>query len=252
MDDFKGFFERVLAHIPRATSAERDAIRQELSDHLDDHLELLLEGGMDETQARTRVLAAMGDPREIGAAWNNQLSPLWLWTERLCKVCFIVLLLVMFWSSLAQIFLAVINLSTRFSVDSADRSVPSGYEVVWQEDLDIKQEFGQHVIGIYRVELAQEVSPQADPDLLGHQYINVYLVSYAKNPFHSNMDLNIFLNDLRCNGETSPSSGSGGGRSHCWTASFPVEQDAESVEITLDHNGQHFSAEIELDWGGAV
>lgn len=159
MDDFKGFFDRVLAHIPRATFAERDAIRQELSDHLDDHLELLLEGGMDETKARTRVLAAMGDPREIGIAWNRQLSPLWLWIERLCKLCCIVLLLVMFWSSLAQAALAVINISTRFSVDSAERTIPFGYEVVWQEDLDIKQAFGQHVIGIYRVELAQEVSP---------------------------------------------------------------------------------------------
>lgn len=252
MDDFKIFFDRVLTHIPRATIAERDAIRQELNDHMEDHLDILLEGGMDESQARSRVLAAMGDPKEIGSAWNRQLSPVWLWTGRLCQVCCIALIIAMFWSFLAQMFFSAINLSTRFSVDSSDRPILSGYGVSWQQDLDIREEFGQHILGIYRVELVEELSPQTVTDALGHQYINVYLVSYAKNPFHSNLDRNIFLNELRCNGETSPSSGSGGGRSHCWTASFPVEEGAECVEITLDHYGQHFSAEIELDWGGAV
>ena len=64
--DGQEFCQAVLAHIPRVTAAEREAIRQELLEHLADHREALEAGGMDAAAAGERAVAAMGDAGEIG------------------------------------------------------------------------------------------------------------------------------------------------------------------------------------------
>ncbi len=44
---------------------ERDAVRQELSDHLDDHREALLSAGLSPEEAERRAVAAMGDAHAL-------------------------------------------------------------------------------------------------------------------------------------------------------------------------------------------
>lgn len=57
---------------------EAPAVRQELSDHIQDHMDALLAGGMDGDQAEEAAVAAMGDPEELGKALDALHSP-WPW-----------------------------------------------------------------------------------------------------------------------------------------------------------------------------
>lgn len=258
MDVFTQFYDSVLSYIPRATPAEQEEIRQELQDHLEDHCDQLMEHGFGLLEAKKRAVETMGDPEEIGRAWNSHLSPVWLWVGRLSKVFSIVLILVMLWPLGVQLFGAWENLAGRFDVKPHSRSASSNYEVFWSQDVDVRQEFGSHIIRIYRVELSQNTNVSNDTSdapgfyiPLGEYCVSIYMMSYAKNPFHNTME-NILQNAL-CNGEDSPSGGGSGSGSGCtyWTASYPIEKGAETAQITLDLYDNHFSAEFELDWGGA-
>ena len=82
MTEIVKFCEEVLYYIPRATKAEREAIRAELEAHLSDHRDALIEEGMDYREAVLAATQAMGDPQEIGRAMNEQLSPFWLRLEK--------------------------------------------------------------------------------------------------------------------------------------------------------------------------
>lgn len=74
----KGFLDRVLEYIPRATRRERRDIRAELEGHIEDHALALEEGGYSPEEAKARAEESMGDAKEIGEALNRQLSGFWL------------------------------------------------------------------------------------------------------------------------------------------------------------------------------
>ena len=57
---------------------EAPSVRQELSDHIQDHMDALLSGGMDREEAEEAAVAAMGDPEELGKALDALHSP-WPW-----------------------------------------------------------------------------------------------------------------------------------------------------------------------------
>ena len=55
---------------------EAPAIRQELSDHIQDHQAALMATGMDRDAAEEAAVAAMGDPKELGRALDRAQLPL--------------------------------------------------------------------------------------------------------------------------------------------------------------------------------
>ena len=57
---------------------EAPAVRQELSDHIQDHMDALLSGGMGRDEAEEAAVAAMGDPEALGKALDDLHSP-WPW-----------------------------------------------------------------------------------------------------------------------------------------------------------------------------
>ena len=57
---------------------EAPAVRQELSDHIQDHQAALMAEGMDRDQAEEAAVAAMGDPEALGKALDALHSP-WPW-----------------------------------------------------------------------------------------------------------------------------------------------------------------------------
>ena len=64
---------------------EAPAVRQELSDHIQDHMDALMAKGMGRDQAEEAAVAAMGDPEEVGRALDALHSP-WPWRVLLlCK-----------------------------------------------------------------------------------------------------------------------------------------------------------------------
>ena len=243
MDEYTRFCEAVLKHIPRATGQEKEELYGELWDHLESRQELLMEFGVSEEDARIRAVAAMGDAGEIGRQWNEQLSPFWLWLGRLCKAVCILLVLCMIWPFFIQIGNVYENLLARSNART-DPNLAAGEEL-WQQELDIREEFADHIIRIYRVAVLEH--PE-EPEM---GRLRVYMISYARNPFRTAVSYGALTNHVFCNGNPCWNSGGEGrgGYTQCVVES-EVEKGLEMAEITLGRFGQKLSIEIPLEWGG--
>ena len=86
------FCRRVIWQMKRATLREQDWVKAELMGHLEDHADALEQAGYDPEEARSRAVAAMGEPEEIGRALNAQLSVFWLLLSRISTVCILSLI----------------------------------------------------------------------------------------------------------------------------------------------------------------
>jgi len=101
----------VCACLRHATPKEKQAVAQELQDHLADHADALAEAGWDPEEAQAHALAAMGEAQEVGQALDRAFPLRWLILSRvllvLAVLAAIVLLLpipgrlVSAWNSLA-------------------------------------------------------------------------------------------------------------------------------------------------------
>jgi len=244
---YDAFCDAVLEHIPRATHQEREEIRGELCAHLEDHRDMLVEHGMQWPEATAKAIEAMGPADEIGQAWNKQLSPVWLWIGRACQTLFVLLFLLVIPSVISQVSGVWENIQARTQVLESVRPHEE-YQTFWSQELDIRQEFGEHMIRLYRVELGTIPN-----DVNGPYYAQVYTLSYPKNPFHNALDVNILMLGMTCNG--TEWGGSGGGGSGLglvrWRSGFFIEKNEPTINVELEHMGNRFYAEIPLDWGGA-
>lgn len=63
----------------------RDGIAAELTAHLADHAAVLADAGAGQEEAQALALEAMGDPEEIGRAFDRVYSPLWYRLEALLR-----------------------------------------------------------------------------------------------------------------------------------------------------------------------
>ena len=78
MDDrFQNYGNAVCKYINHATGREKDSIRAELTAHMEDHAQALMDAGYDEDHARNAALTAMGDPEEVGKALDREFPRLW-------------------------------------------------------------------------------------------------------------------------------------------------------------------------------
>lgn len=72
-----------------------DGITAELTAHLVDHAAALTDAGAPREEAQAHALEAMGDPEEIGRAFDRLYSPLWYWLETLLRYAWIATLTAM-------------------------------------------------------------------------------------------------------------------------------------------------------------
>lgn len=151
--DTKDFSTQVLRHIPRATRREKENIRRELEDHMEDHALALQEKGIPPEAAKSKAEAAMGDPAEVGRALNEQLSPFWLGASRLAMVWLV--LLCLFQISTGHFF------GLERLLPSPPQKLPEpdeydanirGYPL--SHSLDIKVPLGNDILYIYQVDLS--------------------------------------------------------------------------------------------------
>jgi len=247
MTTFREFCDSVLSAIPRATGGEREAIRAELLDHLSDHREMLVEHGMEELEAERRAIEAMGDPTEIGRAWNEKLSPFWLWLGRLCCVGFVLILLFSSGNILgtADNILESIVARRNPGIYVSEREV-TGYELIWENEPTMEKPFGEHIIRIERVELYES---RIEKDYIAQ----IYYVTWHQDVFGKALDSKVFRWEEKYGpGVTYMGGGSGwGGYVSYAREKLAVDKGLEAIEISFDYNGNHFEAVIPLDWGGA-
>ena len=238
------FCQAVLAHIPRATAAERADIQRELLEHLADRREALEAGGLDEAAARERAVAAMGDAGEIGRQWNAQLSPLWLWVGRVCKTAAVLLMLGMLLPLGITLYSLSQNLTARWSGEPMDGWRET--DAPWSEKVDLRAPFGDQMIRFFRVSLAEE--PWTDMEgRSGAWQVELDVLAYAKNPLKPALSMNI-LRDITCNGAAGAGGGYGSQGVTAWSIRYPIEAGTPEAVFTLSCRGETASVTVPLGW----
>ena len=99
-ESFHQYTHNVTRYVRHATGKEKAAIRKELTDHMEDHAQALMDGGFDEAHAIRVAVEAMGDPETVGKALNKEYPLLWLILSRsLLVVALLLLVLLISWSN---------------------------------------------------------------------------------------------------------------------------------------------------------
>lgn len=195
------FLDRVLAPLGRLTAEEREDVRRELEEHVEDRMEALLEMGWDEELAEGRCLEAMGDPAEIGRELAKQYRGRgWLWLGR-AAVLLTVALCVQALLGIGMLGAAWDSLTVRFSPPTGI-SIGELKNVEAEEDLDIRADVGNDVLRIYRVSVGEKEGGRA---------AMVQACMYDRLPFGIVAgDLNARSRLVNQRGETGHSSGGSG------------------------------------------
>ena len=160
--DRKTYTETVLSVLRHVTGRERDAIREEIDGHIEDHMEDLLELGYEPELAEERTLAAMGDPKEVGRELNKQYPLRWLVIGRTAVAAVLVFALVVagpLWNTLRNTVLP--NLQARWvpttvqDLTQISDYVDGEYQALLKtaEDLDLRQTADGITVRIYQVGL---------------------------------------------------------------------------------------------------
>ncbi len=154
------FLDQVLSPLGRLTAQERENVRRELEEHVEDRMEALLEMGWDAELAEARCLEAMGDPAEIGREMAGQYRGRgWLWIGR-AAVALTVVVCIQALLGLGMLGAAWDSLSVRFCPSTAI-SIGELENVETVVDLDIRAEIGNDILRVYMVFVGEKDGQRA-------------------------------------------------------------------------------------------
>ena len=235
------FYDRVLAQLPFATRGEREAIRAELSGHVEDHIADLTAAGWTTEDAQARAVACMGDPEEIGRGLAKEYSLLWLVLSRavtaaIALLCFSLLLA----SPLQRLWLAGWNLTARYAPERSDAHSPRR-EAPISRPMDLRVETRSDILYIYRVDLDPVEGEAA-----------VYLCNYDPDPFgYASSMLLDYVSITNQAGEKETGGRGGGtlGAFYRCLDGIPVQPGDDHLYLNYDLFGDKITLEIPLDWG---
>ena len=175
------YVQAVCACLRHATPKEKDAVAQELQDHLADHADALVEAGWDPEQAQAHALEAMGEAQEVGQALDREFPLRWLVLSRMALAALILSVAV----ALPFLFPAVAGAAGSLQA----RWDPSSYAAAHFDDLphfvplDVQWEVSDGtVLSLYGVGV-RGLSQK------GYYSADLYTVLYHKNPFRSSPQL---------------------------------------------------------------
>ncbi len=147
------FTDRVLLSLGRLTREEREAVRRELEEHVEDRMEALLEMGWAAELAEARCLEAMGDPAEIGRELAKQYRGWgWLWLGR-AAVLLTAVLCVQAALGLGMLSDAWNSLEARFRTEEINGELDT---VEVTEAVDIRAAAGNDVLRVYQICLGEK------------------------------------------------------------------------------------------------
>lgn len=238
----EAYLHEVLARLKRLTGDERQSVRQELEDHMEDHVCGLLELGWDREAAEARTLELMGDPAEVGQALNRQYPRFWLIVSRAAiavtaAVCVMGLLsfgmLGFFWESLT------------WRVWPPE--IRSDLAVECSRKVDIRARIGNDVLRVYRVDLGRK-----DGEYLAEAAVCVY------DRFPGGIVSNRLLSCLRAEDQRGESRQVSGGRGggH-WLGEYrwkriPVRPGDAYMVLRYERFGETVRLKIPLpEWGAS-
>lgn len=238
---------------------DRDAVREELDGHLEDHCRAIQEDGVEEAEAERLALLSMGDPVEVGKELDAVHQPLLGYLWLISKVAVIALVLVT----------AVLGLQQgKVTILPADafQSVSAEYqedEIPWffYQEYDLSAEAGGYT---FRVEKAG-LWPRVNDDSIQELYVGLtvrypwpwerldigafkefYLVDDQGNRY-DNYYRYVFENEQFCVYE------SYGLVSGSYLVYVPcVPRDVQWVELRYDRGGRQLTFHIDLTEGGSA
>ena len=235
------FLDRVLLPLGRLTAEERENVRQELEEHVEDRMEALLEMGWDAELAEARCLEAMGDPAEIGREMAKQYRGKgWLWLGR-AAVVLTVVVCIQALLGVGMLWAAWDSLTVRFN---PPRTISIGElkNVEAEEELDIRAEIGNDILRIYQVSVGEKD---------GQRAAMVLACAYDRWPFGIVVDSLFGRSELwNERGETGTSGGgSGNSGAVCAALWAPVETGDTHVIWEYRAIGEAVRLEIPLPGG---
>jgi len=239
------FCEQVIKQVRHATMVEKQSIRQELLNHIEDHVDALQEAGYSQDEASDCALSAMGNPEEIGRDLNKQYPLGWLVLSRAALILIILLsfsMLMMlpllghtFESMQARIDPTKSNFYSTRSEDSGSTTYP----------LNIKVPIGNDILYIYKATL------QAGED--GKGSVTISTCNYDRNPFGiaSQSLLNCLKAETAAGLDIRISSAGGGGNSgaYYWNLrSLPITTSETELYLTYDRYGVQMRVAVPILW----
>lgn len=238
------FLDQVLAPLGRLTAEERENVRRELEEHVEDRMEALLEMGWDEELAESRCLEAMGDPAEIGREMARQYRGRgWLWIGR-AAVVLTVVLCVQALLGIGVLFNAWDGLVVRTLRPQITSMLD---EVEAEAQVDLRMDIGSDVLRVVRVSVGE---------VEGQHVAEIAMCAYDRWPFgivahncENWITVEGLEEDFHIHG--GPASRTYG--AECWQMyALPAPGD-RSIVLTYSRYGETASLEVPLpEQGGTV
>lgn len=238
---FETYAASVCQQVRYATKREQAQIRKELTDHMEDHAQALLNAGYDADHAQQVALDHMGDPTEVGKALNQAYPLVWYLFSRLAL--FLLVLTAIYAAQYIRYPLETLTFHQNMRQDPITYALQTdGFPHLYP--LDIRQELPNGCI-------LEVFAAGLEPSRHGAGY-DVYLctVSYCRQPFAAarqiTNDLTITWDDPE--GQVFPAGGGGTDNYYYWNyhlLSVPV---GTTPTLTYDRYGTAFSLKIPLPW----
>lgn len=243
--EYTEFCDRVLAKVRHATPEEKDAIRAELLDHMEDHAAALVERGRDPETALSMAAEAMGDPEEIGQELDKQYPFIWLAVSRVTLLFIILILLTLpirlplfpfFWEN----------------IEARTQEIPMTLDNLHGSciyTVDLRADVGSDVLRVFAVGL----EPFWDGETAA---VNLAMCSYDKSPFGRASGNLIHHLTYEADGETVESrSGAGAsnsGAAYWFARNIVVSRETEYIAVCYDRYGTKVRLEVPLNWEDAA
>ena len=244
MSSYRDYTNAVCACLRHATAKEKQAVAQELQDHLDDHAAALVEAGWDPEQAQAHALEAMGEAQEVGQALDREFPRRWLILSRVSLVLTILVVLVLLLPLFSRVEGAVNNLIARTDpFDSPNHTRSSSLSLEDFSPMDLRLSLPNGDVIRY---FAMALTEQND----GTYQVELHGVEYNQNPFREpyygewalEYTINHTLPVHYSSGSVFPN-----GVTY-WSTEIPSLQPGDTLTVSLDAPGVHRSTEIPLPW----
>ena len=174
MTPYRDYTQAVCSCLRHATSEEKQAVAQELQDHLADHADALVEAGWDPEEAQAHALDAMGKAKEVGQALNRAFPLRWLILSRVLLVLAVLAAIVLLLPIPGRLVSAWNSLAAR--VDPSHLYPPTQDSSVSVHPLDVHFSLPNgNQISLYAVTLTEAWN--------GTYTAQIYGLRYHQNPF---------------------------------------------------------------------
>lgn len=231
----EAFLDSVLEKV--VWKGEHAAIREELTAHLEDHIQALVEKGMALPEAEQEAIAAMGDPGELGRQLNRQHRPYLGWAVRLTGIAVKVLTcVVLLFAAVTALNWVGQNYRTLLGSAKIDAG---GVPLVWEEEVGQQQTMDNRTVTLEKIAYTQ----QGDLLILG--------TSRLHGPYRHGWSYSGTFTSIRDEKDREyrvGSSFSGGGSFQLTIQNFP--SDTNHLTLVYDLYNRHMEFQLELPWKG--